>query len=52
MIFGVNEKTIQRDIKNIRVYLSNRTETKCRQILNIDGIRREMILKKRRVLFS
>lgn len=28
-IFGVNEKTIQRDIEDIRAYLSNRTETKC-----------------------
>lgn len=28
-IFGVNEKTIQRDIEDIRAYLSNSIETKC-----------------------
>ena len=31
-LFGVNEKTIQRDIEDIRAYLSNNTESKC----NID----------------
>ena len=28
-IFGVNEKTIQRDIEDMRIYLSNSTETTC-----------------------